>query len=127
MIYTGTAAAATAACPGAGFALQGAWPDDFESRVALRIRAQAEYPEAWRIGVIECAPLDEARVLSLVRVDHPPGVFYATSVFRVEAGRIQAVDEYWATVENAPEWRNALNAGGRERFDTTHDARAGRP
>lgn len=91
------------------------------------IEAQATYPEGWAIRVIECARLDDGRVMSMVRVDHPPGTFYATSFFRVQDGQIIAIDEYWATAEAPPAWRDALDARGRKRFDALDDPRAQTP
>lgn len=91
------------------------------------IEAQSTYPEGWTIRLIECVRLDDGRVMSMVRVDHPPGTFYATSFFRVQDGRIIAIDEYWATAEAPPAWREALNAKGRQRFDPLDDPRAATP
>jgi hypothetical protein len=81
------------------------------------IRAQAEYPEGWTIRLIDCDMLRDGRVLSIVRVDHPPQTFYATSLFRLDGDRIVAIDEYWATAEAAPAWRESLDADGRQRFN----------
>jgi hypothetical protein len=61
-------------------------------------------------------------VLSLVRVDHPPQRFFATSLARVDDGRIAGIEEYWATVEGPPAWREAI--AGRSRFDPAADPRA---
>ena len=71
------------------------------------------------------APLQDGRVMTLVRVDHPPQAFYATSFFLVDDDRILAVDEYWATAEPPPAWRDALP--GRRRFDALDDPRARTP
>lgn len=89
------------------------------------IAAQSEYPEGWTIRLLELAPLQDGRVMTLARVDHPPGTFYATSFFLVDDGRILAVDEYWATAEAPPAWRDALP--GRGRFDALDDPRARTP
>jgi hypothetical protein len=88
------------------------------------IRAQAEYPEGWAIRLIECDALRDGRVLSIVRVDHPPQTFFAASLCRLDGGRIAAIDEYWATAEAAPAWRESLDAHGRQRFNACDDARA---
>lgn len=86
------------------------------------LSAQSNYPEGWTLHVLEISPLVDGRVLSLVRVDHPPhGVFFCTSISRVVAGRLVEVEEYWGTLEPPPAWRDAL--AGRERFDPTQDAR----
>lgn len=89
------------------------------------VEVQARYPEGWRIHLIELAHLQDGRVLSIVRVDHPPQAFFATSLFRVDDGLIAGVDEYWATVEAPPAWREALP--GRSRFEVGDDPRARRP
>ena len=88
------------------------------------VRAQSEYPEGWTIRLIECERLEDGRVMSLVRVDHPPHSFYATSLFRLDDGRIVAIDEYWAMAEPPPAWREAAGLPGRERFDARDDPRA---
>lgn len=74
------------------------------------VQVNAVYPEGWRITVLAVESLADGRVLSLVRVDHGPGCFFAHSWFRFGApdGRIEAVDEYWATFEPPPSWREGL-------------------
>jgi GNAT superfamily N-acetyltransferase len=86
------------------------------------IKANVRYPEGWTIHLLEVGHLDDGRVMSLVRVDHPPATFFATSLFRLDDGRIAGIDEYWATVEPAPAWRSTL--AGRSCFDPREDARA---
>lgn len=86
------------------------------------VAANARYPEGWTIHLLELGHLQDGRVLSLVRVDHPPRRFFATSIFRVDDGRIAGIDEYWATVEPPPAWRDAIR--GRSRFDPAADPRA---
>jgi len=44
--------------------------------------------------------------MSMVRVDHPPQSFFATTFFLVDDGVITAIDEYWATLEAPPAWRS---------------------
>lgn len=88
------------------------------------IEAQARYPEGWTIRIIEAARLEDGRVLSIVRVDHPPHNFYATSLFRVDDGLVIGIDEYWATAEAPPEWRIAGSIAGSSRFDALDDPRA---
>jgi ketosteroid isomerase-like protein len=84
-------------------------------------RAQSEYPEGWTIRLIECEQLGTGRVMSLVRVDHPPHHFYATSLFTLSGGKIAALDEYWATAEAPPAWREGAALPGRVRFDALDD------
>ena len=91
------------------------------------IAANARYPEGWAISLIELAHLQDGRVLSIVRVDHAPQRFLATSLFRVDDGRIASIDEYWATVEEPPAWRTPQAIEGLSRFDPAADARARTP
>ena len=79
------------------------------------IRVNALYPEGWSIRIIDCAALDDGRILSLVCVTHPPQRFFATSLFRVEQGLIRSIEEYWATAEAPPAWRSGGNLPGYER------------
>lgn len=88
------------------------------------IRAQSEYPEGWNIRLIEVSPLQDGRVVSVVRVDHPPHHFFATSFFRVDDGVIQGLDEYWGMAEAPPAWREAAQLPGRSRFAPDDDPRA---
>lgn len=84
-----------------------AWPctaERFAGGDAI-IAVNAAYPEGWSIQVLEVAALADGRILSLVRVEHPPDRFFATSIFRFEAGLIAAIEEYWATATPPPDWR----------------------
>jgi GNAT superfamily N-acetyltransferase len=87
------------------------------------IEANARYPEGWSIHVLEISRLEDGRVLSVVRVDHPPSAFFATSFFRVDDGVIIGIDEYWATVEPPPPWRGDAGIAGRSCFDPLDDPR----
>lgn len=91
------------------------------------IEVQARYPEGWMIRLIECERLEDGRVMSLVRVDHAPNVFYATSFFRVDDGLIIGIDEYWATMEAPPAWRTPDAIAGLAHFDALDDPRAFTP
>jgi GNAT superfamily N-acetyltransferase len=91
------------------------------------IEVQARYPEGWTIRLLEAERLEDGRVLSLVRVDHAPNSFFATSVFRVDDGLIIGVDEYWATLEPPPAWRAEGALAGASRFDPLADPRAQTP
>jgi GNAT superfamily N-acetyltransferase len=88
------------------------------------IQAQAQYPAGWTIHLIEAERLEDGRVLSLVRVDHAPNSFYATSFFRVDDGSIIGIDEYWATAEPPPGWRVEQKLSGWSRFDALDNPRA---
>lgn len=89
------------------------------------VEVQARYPEGWSVQLLESERLEDGRAFSLVRVDHPPHSFFATSIFRVDDGVITAIDEYWATLESPAAWRESL--AGRTRFDPLADPRAMRP
>lgn len=86
------------------------------------VAVQRRYPEGWTIRLLELGHLQDGRVLALVRVDHPPQSFFATSICRVDDGRIAGIEEYWATAEAPPAWRDELS--GRSRFDAADDPRA---
>ena len=89
------------------------------------VEANRRYPEGWTIHLLELGHLRDGRVLSLVRIDHPPHSFFATSFYRVDDERIAGIDEYWATLEPPPEWRASLP--GRSMFDPKRDPRAPLP
>ncbi|MEI8327137.1 MAG: GNAT family N-acetyltransferase, partial [Betaproteobacteria bacterium] len=91
------------------------------------VQAQAMYPEGWTLQLIDCERLEDGRVMSVLRVEHPPNWFYATSFFRVDDGLIFGIDEYWATAEEPPAWRNAAGIPGLSRFDPMDDPRAVTP
>jgi len=91
------------------------------------VEANARYPEGWTLHLLESSPLQDGRVMSLVRVDHPPRSFFATSLFRLDDGRIVGIDEYWATLEPPPDWRAGGAIAGASRFDPLDDPRARMP
>jgi GNAT superfamily N-acetyltransferase len=95
----------------------------YETAAAF-VQSQVLYPEGWSIRLIECERLEDGRVMSLVRVDHAPQVFYATSFFKVDDGLIIGIDEYWATAEAPPAWRTPESIAGLMRFDAMDDPRA---
>ena len=88
------------------------------------VAMQAAYPEGWTVRLIECERLEDGRVMSLVRVDHRPDVFYATSFFKVDDGLIIGIDEYWATAEAPPAWRTPQAIPGLRRFDPLDNPKA---
>lgn len=91
------------------------------------VAAQSRYPEGWDIRLIEAVRLDDGRVLSVVRVDHPPGRFFATSICRVDDGLVAGIEEYWAMLEEPPAWRCEAAIAGLSRFDVGDDPRARAP
>ena len=91
------------------------------------IAVQAAYPEGWTIRLKEAVRLDDGRVLSVVRVDHPPAHFYATSLCRVDDGLIAGIDEYWATLDAPPAWRTLARFAGLQHIDPLADPRARAP
>ncbi len=91
------------------------------------IAVQRRYPEGWTIRLLELERLEDGRVLSLVRVDHPPRSFFATSIARVDDGLIHGIDEYWATQEDPPAWRTPASIAGLSHFDPQSDPRACTP
>lgn len=88
------------------------------------VEVQRRYPEGWTIRLLEAQRLDDGRVLSVVRVDHPPQRFFCTAIARVENGLIGAIDEYWATLEAPPDWRTPSAMAGLSHFDPADDPRA---
>jgi GNAT superfamily N-acetyltransferase len=81
------------------------------------MEANAGYPEGWAICPLHIAQQDDGRVLTIVRVDHLPHRFYATSLFTVVDGQIQRIDECWAQAEEPPAWRLEQRLPGWSRFD----------
>lgn len=71
------------------------------------VRVNAEYPEGWSIHVLAIDALVDGRVHSVVRVDHGEQSFFANSRFTFDGARITALEEWWATGEKPPAWRNA--------------------
>jgi ribosomal protein S18 acetylase RimI-like enzyme len=91
------------------------------------ITVNARYPEGWTIHVIDVSMLRDGRVMSMVRVDHLPQSFFATTFYLVDDGVITAIDEYWATLEAPPAWRSPGDVAGCSRFDPRADPRARMP
>ncbi len=80
------------------------------------IAANAQYPEGWTIELLYRAALQDGRVMSMVRVVHPPACFLAQSVAHVRHGRIATIDELWATCEAPPAWRTPERFAGLQRL-----------
>ena len=79
------------------------------------VRANATYPEGWQIRVVDVDALADGRVRSVVEVVHPPQRFFASSTFRLAGAEVVEAEEYWATCEPPPAWRNAASIGAYER------------
>ena len=77
--------------------------------------ANAIYPEGWQIRIVAVDALADGRAHSVVEVTHPPQRFFANSTFRFVGSQVAAAEEYWATVQTPPEWRNAATIGAYER------------
>ena len=88
------------------------------------VAVQTRYPQGSAIHLVEAERLDDGRVMSVLRVDHPRATFFATSFFRVDDGLIMGIDEYWATMEPPPAWRVPGEFAGLARFDPRADPRA---
>jgi GNAT superfamily N-acetyltransferase len=88
------------------------------------IEVNARYPEGWTVRVIDVSMLRDGRAMAVVRVDQPPHSFFATSFYLTDDGIITAIDEYWATLEAPPPWRNLGAIAGASRFDPLTDPRA---
>lgn len=89
------------------------WPNTNERFTAAEfIRANCEYPGTWE-GEIERVEAMGPLVVTVVRVcdtGHTAS-FHVTSFFRVEEGRIAALDEYWGDDGPPPQWRRELHLG----------------
>lgn len=80
------------------------------------IAVNAEYPEGWTIRLLSVDALQDGRVLSMARVDHPPMSFLVQSTVRVRDGLITGGQELWATCEEPPAWRTPERFAGLSRL-----------
>ena len=80
------------------------------------IAVNAQYPEGWTIHLLSVDALQDGRVLSMARVDHPPLSFLVQSTLRVRDGLITAGQELWATCEDPPAWRAPQRFAGLTRL-----------
>lgn len=86
------------------------WPCTAENFTAEEfIRANCAYPGAWT-GTVERVEQAGDTMISVSRVCAADGScsFHAVSFFRLEAGRIAALEEYWGDDGPAPQWRRDL-------------------
>ena len=76
------------------------------------IRANCEYPGKWD-GTIERAERHGDQLITVVKVfpKDRSASFHAVSFFRLKAGRIITLDEYWADDGDAPAWRKSMGIG----------------
>lgn len=88
------------------------------------VKANAAYPEGWTVTLQSVDALADGGVHAVVRVDHPPGVFFGNARYRFTDGvppstgpRIAGVVEHWATAEPPLAWRTAEALGGAYRRD----------
>lgn len=94
------------------------WPASGErlSGADCFIAVNAEYPEGWSIQLLSVDALQDGRVLSMARVDHPPQTFLVQSSVRVRDGLITSGQELWATCEEPPAWRTPQRFAGLARL-----------
>ena len=81
------------------------------------VAVNQQYPEGWSIEVLAVDALVDGRVVSRVKVAHPPRVFFAVSFFTLREGLIVQVEEYWSTQEEPEAWRNEEIIPGWQRTD----------
>jgi GNAT superfamily N-acetyltransferase len=85
------------------------WPvtgERFDDAHTL-VQVNAQYPEGWAIEVQSVDALADGRVHSVVEVPHGDIRAYANSRFTFEGSHIVQLQEWWATGEPPPAWRNA--------------------
>lgn len=82
-----------------------------EFSVAEFIEANSKYPGNYKIEIEKLIESKEytVSVAKVSNIDDETQCYYATSFFQFEADKIVALEEYWSTVENPPEWRKKLN------------------
>lgn len=80
------------------------------------IRANCEYPGQWD-GEVEQLIVTPTHIITAVHVylRDRSASFHATSFFRVEAGKILSIDEYWGDDTEIPPWRKDKKIGKRIR------------
>ncbi len=78
------------------------------------LRANCEYPGEWR-GQVERIEEFGDTVVTAVRVWTEGASFHVASFFRMRAGKIAELDEYWGDDGPAPQWRREKRIGRRIR------------
>lgn len=76
------------------------------------IKANCDYPGDWD-GEIERIEYSENLIITATRVfpKDKSAFFHVVSFIRVENGKIQSIDEYWADDGDVPKWRQGLKIG----------------
>ncbi|WP_457559525.1 hypothetical protein [Candidatus Harpocratesius sp.] len=77
----------------------------FQTKEAF-IQANCHYPGKWHTH-LKRIELFDSEAVSVVKVfsKSKPAKYYATSFYKFKENLILEIKEYWATVENPPEWR----------------------
>ena len=89
------------------------WPCTNERFTAEEfVRANCEYPGEWDGKIERCLELGD-QLVTAVRVFSKDKTlsFHVVSFFRLEGGKIAALDEYWGDDGPPPQWRTNLHIG----------------
>lgn len=76
------------------------------------LRANCDYPGEWD-GEVERVETVGNTIITVAHVfptDHSAS-FHVVTFLTVEAGKIRAMDEYWADDGDAPQWRREMGIG----------------
>ena len=76
------------------------------------VRANCEYPGSWSGEIERAEECGDCIVMAarVFRTGHP-GSYHVVSFITLRAGKIMALDEYWADDGKPPEWRRKMNIG----------------
>ncbi|MBP1040565.1 nuclear transport factor 2 family protein [Vagococcus sp. BWB3-3] len=76
------------------------------------LTANCDYPGNWTGKVTRILDSSE-QVITITEIASPdsPERYVVTSIFSFKADLISTLDEYWAEITPAPEWRQALQLG----------------
>lgn len=76
------------------------------------IRANCDYPGEWDGEIERCLDLGD-QIVTAVHVFSRDNAlsFHVASFFRLEGGKIAALDEYWGDDGPPPQWRMDLHIG----------------
>lgn len=76
------------------------------------IRANCEYPGEWGGEIERCLEWGDKAVTAVHVFSRDRALsFHVTSFFRLEGGKIAALDEYWGDDGPPPRWRVDLHIG----------------